>query len=244
MKKILAIGIAASMLSPLFSHRDDHNGMHDQNGMNGKKKENNDFRFWEENDPMWYAGFGGLVLSEFTFDSDDTNFELHDSTTAVKTRNNKQKQPGVGFAGVIGYQVNKVISFEMFYAQTAWNRKFESDTDFNPNSFSLDSKDKIEEKGLVFGPRTLVAIPISKWFAPYFIGGFIVGYDKLQSKWSDDRSQPSTNTRTATSWKAAYAQGYGIRSHFTDNMGVRLEYYVPFFDNSNGSMHLTVFAAF
>jgi hypothetical protein len=219
MKKILAIGVAATLLAPMFSYDNDR-GMHDQD----KKKENNDFRFWEENDPMWYVGFGGFAWNELTQVGTTTNFEVRDSVRSVRQNDFNQNQPGAGFIGMVGYQVNKVASFEMFYQQTAWDQKSTDTNTHTPDTHSLDTKSIITFKQLDFGPRTLIAVPIHDYFAPYFMAGFLVGYRKGERNYDETKPQPTTATNSENTWGLSYIQGYGIRSQMTEYFGMRIEY--------------------
>ena len=76
--------------------------------------------FFQPCDPKCYVGFGPFLGNRFS--AQQTSLETAERSGAGSSISSttKQKNPGVGFWGLLGYQMNKMLSYEFEYRQYAW----------------------------------------------------------------------------------------------------------------------------
>ena len=170
-------------------------------------------------------GFAPFVNDALTGRSSTIETAQVGNVGALHTNTYDTQSPGVGFQGVVGYMVNEIISFEVKYSQTVWPNKFFFRAIDKPDDpFFLNNELDFKLHQISFGPSTLIAIPITKYFAPCFKGGISTYRHKRLKAYNPKYTQPTTATLSSSFWDIRFLIGYGIRSQITESFGVRLEY--------------------
>ncbi|MCI0382640.1 MAG: porin family protein [Chlamydiae bacterium] len=190
-------------------------------------KESNDccFRIWEKHNPSWYIGVGGFVNDSLSGKSFSVVTAKTGNVGAINAITYDTSHPAIGFQGLIGYNFNKVTAFEFKYLQTVWPDKFfVRNIDKPDDPFLLNHQLDFKIYQIAFGPSTLLAFPISSYFAPYFKGGFYIFHYHRKKTYDSKFNQPTTKTLETNFWNARFILGYGIRSQLTKHFGLRLEY--------------------
>lgn len=195
-------------------------------------------------DSAFYLAFGGTVGGALSQKDTTTGYQQRVDQLDTEQDVIKQTSPYVGFMGIAGYRLNNILSTEFYYSESAWDFKRQETKLFTLDLLSESNKRIIERKQLDFGPRVIVALPISKYFSPYFMSGLMVEFFKETRKFSKNYYRPTTIKETGTTWKLMYAQGFGLRSQITKNFGMRLEIYVPYFIESAARANLITYVSF
>ena len=203
------------------------------------------FKILQAINPAFYVAFGGEIqeqLSQRNIESSFTGGAAPDSQTVE----DKQTCPAIGFLGIAGYQLNEMLSFELYYAGSAWSQKNTLSETLTTDTFGQSSKSNSKTMYLHFGPRTLLALPIHKCFSPYVMAGLSFGYYRTKTTFESGGvfNSPTTGNDKAYSWHIQYGQGYGIRSQLTKNFGMRLEIYTLGFNACTSAANLIAYYSF
>lgn len=183
------------------------------------------FRIWEKCNPSWYVGVAGFVNDSLSGNSLSITTARVGNLGAINTVTYDTDRPGIGFQGIIGYNFNKVVAFELKYLQTVWaNTFFVRNIDQPDDPLDLNHQLDFELCQLAFGPSTLLALPFSPCFAPYFKGGAYIFHYHRDRKYDPKFNEPTMKTLKTDFWDARFIVGYGIRSQLTCWFGLRLEY--------------------
>jgi len=211
-----------------------------------KVKEQPSFKIFEPINPAFYLAFGGTIGESLSHKRTSAQFTNRGVLLDTQTDDSKQTSPAIGFLGIAGYQLNEIVSFEVYYAESAWDLKRTDTTTFLTDNLGESTRSKRESKQLDFGPRTILALPIHKYFAPYFMAGLSAEYyrEKQSYDGSFGPNQPVTSTQVLTTWKLFYGQGYGVRSQITKNFGLRLEIYTLFFTGATTRANFITYVSF
>lgn len=215
--RILYALFAAALLSPLFS------ATHDKS---------DELTFFKPCNPQYYVGVGAFSLDSFTLQITDTDSEERSNALSSTSLTNDIDDPGVGFWGVFGYQLNKMLACEFAYRQLVWKTKWHKTGTYTPDPLGESYNYEERHSYTYFGPSLLISFPFNCYFAPYVKTGMIFRYHKQST--SNNAGAPLDVNNTIKHWKIDYAQGFGLRADLTESFNVRLEYDIPFFDNQTG----------
>lgn len=216
-----------------------------------EKPEQKDFRFWEHKDSNWYIGASGFIEDAVTGRSSNAiEYEVADVLSVLTTKY-KSTAVGSGYQVYVGYNVNPIIGVEMKFSQVVGPYKFFIERDYVADPLGFSDKRNFDLKQIAFGPATLVSIPISDYFTPYFKGGFFVFYYDRTFKYTPENSPPTLSPLKARYWDIRFIQGFGIKAKIINHLGIRLEYECasnPIIDNQvkliQGDLNLSLFTSF
>ncbi len=182
------------------------------------------FKIQQAINPAFYVGLGWSIGTPLTLKSKERSgteiATLRDSQTLTINQN----KPEMSLIGLFGYKLNQIVSFEFFYRETISKAKTTTKTSFDIDTLNLGHNSVAWAQFIEFGPRTLLALPISRFFSPYLLVGLVAGYDKLKSK------APGHSTLSEQSWAISYGLGYGLRFQFTKHIGLRLDTFLVGFN--------------
>ncbi len=185
------------------------------------------WRIWEMHEPQFYFGGSGFMndnpvsrsvtYEPITIGSDDIIFNILYKTTAA----------AFGYQVFTGMQINPVVAVEFKFMQTLAPFEFYVNTFYNPDDLSIGGNLYFKIKQIVFGPTTLIHLPISKYFTPYFKGGAYTFYWMRHRHYDETRNAPTVQPMHSDYWAIRVALGYGIKSQISKHFGLRLEYECP-----------------
>ena len=243
--------LAVAALTACFSYGfslEDHSEYISQSSNSNRQKNPQaqpNFKILQAINPAFYVAFGGEIneqLSKRDIQSSFTGGAAPDSQTSEE----KQTRPAIGFLGIAGYQLNEMLSFELYYAGSAWPQKNTLSETLTVDTFGQSSKSNKKAMYLQFGPRTLLALPIHKCFSPYVLAGLSFGYHRTKTTFESGGifNAPTTGNDKTNTWHILYGQGYGIRSQLTTNFGMRLEVYTLGFYGLSSAANLIAYYSF
>ncbi len=182
------------------------------------------FKIQEAINPAFYVGFGWSIGTPLSLRSKSRSGIEIATLRDVNTTSIKQNSPEMSLLGFFGYQLNQIVSFEVFYRETISKSKTTIKETFDVDTLNLGHVGVTWAQFIEFGPRTLVALPISRFFSPYLLLGLVAGYDKIKTR------APGHSTSSEQSWAISYGHGYGLRFQFTKNIGLRLDTFLVGFN--------------
>lgn len=176
------------------------------------------FKVCQPMNPVFYLGFGGNIGELIQSKSTATSFVERVNQLDVRTHSLNQNSPIIGFLGIAGYRLNSILSFELYYSQSAWDYRITNRVTYRADRINEGHEQVTKRHALDFGPRVLVALPFHKYFSPYLLGGSFVQYFKETSNFTNALNAPTLSKETSTGWRIKFAQGFRVRSQLTKKL--------------------------